>query len=391
VVVSSSSLLRRALPLAALLLASTASAQGVNRFIEAGSRGDAEPALAGFDLGLTVFNSSGVYFGTEGFTNSFALWLEPSYALGARHLRGTWAEPLTLNLRLPLEFEVTGNDARFRSSSYASASLLSAPEQVPLRAASQPAAVPFGQVEGTGRVPVLLTDAWLSLVHGKLFSVLGTDVGGSVRFVLPTSSASRNATLVTAPSLGLFADRAFGPFTVGYALRGVKYLSAQNVPPVSAGGGSSTVVVNGKSEETWRPATTGVPNPSWAVFHGVSAGWSLPHDLSLGLMYFLFHTAPGPLSGCSVPGVPLADVCADGRALGDVRPGGLVTDQWFLASVDWSPSFWSLSLGLSTDRPWLGEDGKPQQPFFASDRANGTTVYLSFHATAEGLAGALRK
>jgi len=382
--------LLRALSLAALLAASTSAAQGVNRFVEAGLKADGEPVFSGFDLGLTVFNSSGVYFGPEGFTNSFTFWLEPSYALGARHLRGSWAEPLTLNLRLPLEVEVTGNDARFRSSSFGSPGLLSAPEQVPLRAAAQPAAVPFGQVEGTGRVPVLLTDAWLSVVHGKLFSVLGTDVGGSLRFVLPTSGASRNATLLTAPSFGMFADRSFGPFTVGYALRGVKYLYAQNVPPI-APGANSTVVVNGKAEETWRPATTGVPNPSWAVFHGLSAGWSFPHELSVGLMYFLFHTAPGALSGCAVPGVPRADVCADGRALGDVRPGGLVSDQWFLASVDWSPSFWSLSLGLSTDRPWLGEDGKPQQPFFASDRANGTTVYLSLHATAEGLAGALHK
>ncbi|MEN9799812.1 MAG: hypothetical protein RL653_3509 [Pseudomonadota bacterium] len=372
----------------ALLAASPAAAQGVGRFIEAGGSGDAEPTFAGFDLGLTVFNSSGVYFGPEGYTNSFTLWLEPSYALGKRHLGGTWAEPLSLVLRLPLEFELLGNDARFRGTGVASSSLLSAPEQVPMRAATQPSAVPFGQVEGAARQPWLLSDAWLSLVHPKVLHLLGTDVGASLRLVLPTSAASRNATLVAAPSLGAFADWEFGPFTVGYALRGVKYLNVLASAPIN--GSTGTVVVNGKPEPTWRPESTGTPNPSWAIFHGLSAGWTLPHDLSLGLMYFLFHTAPEPLSGCGVPGVPLSNVCADGAALGDVRPGALHSDQWFLASVDWSPSFWSLSLGLSTDRPWLGEDGKPQQPFFAMDRSNGTTVYVSFHATAEGLAGALR-
>src|SRR5438270_3080588 len=89
---------------------------------------DKPARLKGFDLALTIFNSSGVYFGAEGYTNSFTLWLEPSYAIGERFFKGRWLEKLKLGGRFPVEAEVVGNDARFRGTGFGSSALLNAPE-----------------------------------------------------------------------------------------------------------------------------------------------------------------------------------------------------------------------------------------------------------------------
>src|SRR4051794_29636776 len=65
------------------------------------------PVLRGFDLGLTIFNSTGTYFGAEGYTNTFTFWFEPSFALGARFFKGTWFEKLSIAARVPLEVELS--------------------------------------------------------------------------------------------------------------------------------------------------------------------------------------------------------------------------------------------------------------------------------------------
>jgi hypothetical protein len=87
--------------------------------------------------------------------------------------------------------------------------------------------------------------------------------------------------------------------------------------------------------------------------------------------------------GCQPIAVAGVDVCRDRQG----RPGVWRNEQWFLASAGFSHSFWSVSLGLSTFRTLEGEDGRVTQPFFESNRKNATTVYLSFSATAEGIAG----
>ena len=38
---------------------------------------EADPHLKGLDLSLTIYNSSGLYFGAGGYSNSFTFWLEP--------------------------------------------------------------------------------------------------------------------------------------------------------------------------------------------------------------------------------------------------------------------------------------------------------------------------
>jgi hypothetical protein len=146
------------------------------------------------------------------------------------------------------------------------------------------------------------------------------------------------------------------------------------------------VTVNGKQEPTWQPASTGIPNPDWAVIHGASLDVKLPKGFTLSAMYYLFHVAPLRASSCAVEGVPLANLCVDGALVGPVNPQAMRVDQWFLASVDWKTPVLTASLGLSTYRPLLTDGGKVAQPFFIANSSNYTTVFLSLTASAEELA-----
>jgi hypothetical protein len=341
--------------------------------------------LGGFDLGLTVFNSSGVYFGPEGYSNTLTFWLEPSFAVGKRFFKGSWFERLAVGARLPIEVELAGSDPRFRGSRFGNSQLINAPESLPILAAQSPSS---GNVDGLAHHPVLLGDAWLSIAHGKLFRVplLGVDVSSSLRMVLPTSLASRNAGLVSSLGLGLALERKFfDSLTVGYAVRPTKYFYSRTQGRIAALG--TSVEINGRAESTWTPQSTGVANPSFGLINGFWAQLELPRGFALSLNYFLFNTRPYEVAGgCGAAGVPLSNLCTDGAQVGDARAGVWRNEHWFLGSVDYSHSFWELSLGLSTFRPVNNPDGAISQPFFEANRNNYTTVYLSFAAHAEALA-----
>ena len=344
---------------------------------------DVPARLGGFDLNLTLFNSSGVFFGAEGYTNTFTLWVAPSFAIGKRLFKNRWLEPLTVSARVPFEFEVVGNDARFRGTGFASPSLLSSPEQLPITQAQQP---PTGQIDGPVHQAALLEDTWVAVSHPKLFTLPRAEIvfGAGMRFVLPTSAASRQAGLITAGSIGLFAERELGAFTLNYAVRPTKYFFTRSVPPLNSTPGTFTL--NGQQQQTYEPGSTGVGNPNWGVIHGLSVGVKLPKGFALSAMYYLFHISPFHPSVCTVDGVPTADVCTDGKLVGDVRQGAMRTDQWFLAEVEWKNPLFTAGLGISTYRPLENPDGTISQPFFVANRNNYTTVYLSLSASAEELA-----
>lgn len=335
--------------------------------------------LKGFDLELSVVSSSGIYFGAEGYTNSLSFSLDPSFAIGRRFFDGRWLEPLSVNLHLPIEAELTGTDGRFRGRAFASPNLYDTPEQVAID-------TPQRSVSGLNHQPVLLGDLWLGLNHAKLFTipVVGIQFGAGLRGVLPTSTASRNAGLISAVSLGVTADRAFGPVTVGYSVRPTKYFYSRTSPRIVPL--SDTVLVNGKEEPVWRPDSTGVNNPDWGLVHGASVGVDLPKGFGVSVSYLLLHTAPLGTTQCIVENV---NTCTSGRLVGDARGSTLRSDHWFTAEASWKAKLLTVALGLSTYRPVRASDGGYSQPFAVSDRNNYSTVYLSITAGAEQLASAI--
>ncbi len=352
--------------------------RGSQGFVEARG-GGGELHFGGFDFGLTTFFSSGLYFAPEAYTGSLTFWLEPSWSFGRRFLKGTWFEPMLVAVRLPVELELAGNDARFRSTEFATPALFGGlPEESLLQAPG------FGLVDGLARRPVILGDTWINLIHGKLFTIpkLGISVASSLRWALPTSVTSRNSGFVSSLSIGFIADKTFGPLHLTYVFRPAKYFYERTTSAIR--GTQDTVVVNGRTESTWRPSSTGVANPNFGFINGLSASVELPKGFSLSASYFLFNIMPFANGPCVVPGVPQA-MCAEQPRFGG---SNWRNDHWFLASVDWSRGPVSLSLGLSTYRPITETNGAVSQPFLELNRSNASTVYLSFSTSAEQLVDA---
>lgn len=347
--------------------------RGSQGFVEA--RGGGGDHLGGFDFGFTSFFSSGLSFVPESYTGSLTFWLEPSWSFGRKFLAGTWFEPMLLTIRLPIELELAGNDPRFRTPGFSSTPLFNAEGAANL-------APQAGLIDGPARRPLLLGDTWINLIHGKVFTipVVGISMASSLRVALPTSIASRNTGFITSLSLGLIFDKGFGPVHLTYVFRPAKYFYERAVTETR--GENSTVLVNGRAEPTWRPTSTGVPNPNFGFINGLSSSVELPLGFSVSASYFLFNIMPFALNGCSVPGVPDANTCTTAGAFGGSQ---WRNDHWFLASVDWSRGPVNLSLGLSTYRPVTETNGKLSQPFIEVNRSNSTTLYLSFSTSAESL------
>ncbi len=349
-------------------------------------------ALSGFDLSVSLFDTSGVYGGSEGYLNQLSIWIDPTFKLGKRFAEGTFWEPLAISAHLPLDVEVAGSDPRFRGRAFGSGSLFdAAPETLPINSAQESITAPSGQVSGLSHRALVVGDSWLTLGHSKLLTIptVGTELGSSIRAVVPTSIGSRNAGLITSLSGGVSLTQALGPVTLSYAFRATKYFYTRSSPAIAPLEGGITV--NGQAVTPWTPASTGVTNPNWGLVNSVTAEVELPKNFSVSVGYSLFNTKGLGTSGCSVDGVPTANLCTDGALVGDVRPGATRDEQWFNASVDWKPSFWSVGLGLGTFRPLRTPNGQIAQPFFIASRDNYTTVFLSFSASAEALVQSLSK
>ncbi len=354
--------------------------RGSQGFVEARGSGG-ELRFGGVDLGFTTFFSSGLYFVPESYSASLSIWLEPSWRFGAKFFKGSWFESMLLAVRLPMEIEFAGSDPRFRGTAFSSSGLLNAPTTRGPIGFVESAPVEVGLVDGAVRTPLILGDTWLSLIQGKTLTIpgVGITLANSFRVALPTSLGSRNTGFITSLSLGFIFDKTLGPVHLTYVSRPVKYFYERAVSERT--GSTSTFVHNGRTEETWRPPSTGVANPSFGLINGLSASVELPLGFSVSSSYFLFNILPYALGECSVSGVPQAN-CAEQPKFGGSQ---WRNDHWFLASVDWSKGPVSLSLGLSTYRSVNQLDGKVSQPFIEVNRNNATTVYLSFSTSAEQL------
>ena len=125
----------------------------------------------------------------------------------------------------------------------------------------------------------------------------------------------------------------------------------------------------GQLVEPWRPPTTGRANPNYGFVHFLSLGIDLPRGFSIEADWFLFNVFAHALPGCSVDGVPAADLCADGAALGDARNPAQRDSEWFLLEADWKPVSWgTIGVGLSTFQPVRHPDGGIANPFGARQR-----------------------
>jgi hypothetical protein len=347
--------------------------------------------LKGFDLDVTLTESSGVEFASEAYENVLAVTLDPRFHLGTQLFKGGWAEPLSLSASLTIDGELSGNSGSYRGASFATPALRrDAPETVQFaQAAQDAAATPANSVDGTNR-RALVSDLRLSVSHEKLLTIpwVGVQVAASARVVLPTSSYSRNIGLRAAPSLSAGLHRTLGPVELRWDIRGTYFFVASTTAPVV--GPAGTVSVGGLDVTPERFASTGSPNSSHALVNTVAVSVELPANFSVAAEYSLSNLWKQPLGACAVPGVPTADVCTSGQQLGMVQSLGQSDSQSFWLEAGWKLNAWgSLGLGLSTMRPVRAPNGLIANPFLQVNRDNYSSIYLSLYVNAEALASAL--
>lgn len=343
--------------------------------------------LRGFNLTVDLWGISGLELAPDAYLSQLYVVLTPTYDLGGRHFRGTWAERLRLSGRLFVATEFTGNSAWLRGPSYPDPSL-GGPVSGPT--GGQPTT--GGELPGwTDRAAPErrsdLSDLWLAAFHDKVATlpVVDVPVQAGVRLVLPLSAWSRNVGMIAAPSLYVGVARSLAPVELSYGVRATRSFYVN--PDVRRSGRGGPVLVNGREVEPYRPATTGDALPGWLVMQSLNASVSLPRNVTLSLSYSLFSQWSAMPAGCSVEGVPTADTCRDGALVKPRNPGGYSEFGYFLADVTWTGSPWgAIGLGLSTWAPVRNPDGTLGNPFVRVDRNNWTTLYLSLSADAESLA-----
>ncbi len=345
---------------------------------------------------LSLWEVSGITGGGESYQNQLALLLEPSLRLGTIWPRAPrLLRPLRLALELQLSVELTGNDARFHGAQFASPTFLpGGPEAIAISGAGLAAQAAAGQIEGTGR-RALLSDLWLGLSHGSLYTIprLGVDLGGRLGLTLPTSAPSQNAGLRASLSFGLSLTRTFFKrLELSFALRHVQYFYRHATADVATLD-PQLVMVNGRLEPLYVPQRSAELNPRFGFVNVFAAELELTKRLTLSASYSLTNTFTYALGPESVPGVPAADLCADGAAVAAASGGHAVAcgsraerdTHWFQLHLElelW-PAL-SLSLGLSTLQPVRHEGGPVSNPFLQTlPTANYTTLELGLSVDLE--------
>jgi hypothetical protein len=358
----------------------------------------------GGDFGtISLWEISGITGPTEAYENQLALVFEPSLKLGRllprapRLLRG-----LHLSAWMTLQFELAGNDARFRGVHFTSPTLLAGgAEGVAINEYGMVTGSDTSQIEGTSRRP-LLSDLWLSLSHGTLYTIpkLKIDLGPTLSFTLPTSKPSQVAGLRLGLGMGFTLSRTlFKRLELTYTFKHTQYFYNTATAQTELLGGE--VMINGRLEPIYSPQRGTSLNPSFGFLNDFSATVRIWRQLQLSLSYTLINAFTYTLSGVEMPGIPQVDVCADAVALAQASGGSVVRcgdraerdTHWFMAYLEYPiiPSL-TVLLRLSTLQPVRHEGGNISNPVVQTARtANYTTIELGFRADLELATTAVRR
>ncbi len=324
----------------------------------------------GLHLDVTATELSGVVGEPEAYANQLSLELGPSFDLG-HHLGSRFWKPLSLSASIGISGELAGSDPAFRGPQFPSSALRSdAPEAVVI---DQTAAA--RSTSGAER-DLRLSDLTLTFSHPSVAHLPGRlTLGAGARFILPTSRASFNDGLYTAASLSASLSRIFGRLTVRLRERATKYLYDADTSPIQPLGG--TVVVSGLEVSPESFAHDGAMTPSFGFTTGLDLEVALPHDLSASAGYDLVNTFSHVPDGCSVPGLPTADACADGSLIHEVRRGRHDAGSFSLGLAWQARPSLSLSLDLETYQPVRHPNGDLANPFLRVSRDNYSALSLS--------------
>jgi hypothetical protein len=359
--------------------------------------------LFGFGGNISVYDSTGITGPAESYSNQLSFFFSPTWHIGKALLKDTWFNKMSMGARLVVSGELSGNDPSFRGQLYSSTSLFTPgagglPDDLNPGFNGVVRGAPANQINGTERIWTV-SDLWYNVDLPSVYKipVLGVGISANLRAVIPTSQLSRNNGLLFGLSPSLSLSRAWfkGKFSVAYIARFTKFWFDSAYPKYNAI--SDTVNVNGRQETTYQPSTTGAVNREWSVWNALNVNYNPTDKLSISALFLLIHTFGYPNStNCTVPGVPTANLCTDGQAVGDVVGPGQrvqVDSSWFQFSVGYDVLPWlNLGVGLSTFQNVRNNGLGFANPFLrTTPTVNATTIYAGPSINFETLYSSLVK
>ena len=384
---------------------------GTAGIAEEGKKNEKVPYY-GLTFDFTAADGTGLNSVGENYRNDLVFYFEPSWNVGARYLKNTWAKTFAIAARLAVTQELAGtDDATFNgnanSGPHGTCSNITPSTQ---GGVVDPTQVGYCHPAGNDR-RADYSDLWITFKMPRVYTIpkLGVTISPSVRFVAPTSLESRynNLALSITPSLGLGRSFWKDRLHVGYSFGFTGNIRTQSTASLNPQGPStSTYTPTGNNYYNSFSAlsnfyldptkSTGGIGTQFSLLNVLSAGATINDKWSIDLLYILVNPYYNPDCNTTVNGQPF-DLCASGSAVAANSGSALSRSakggqQIFWLTVGYQPlDYLGIGLAYITSSPTYNPDSSYRQGIFSADYNAFTTVQLSATLTIDKLVSKFRK
>jgi hypothetical protein len=368
-----------------------------------------ESVLGGFDLELTLSDSTGLNAVGQNYRNELSAYFEPRWAMGRRLFGNspTWSK-LSMSARFVLGRALAGTGDDSFGSTVNSGPLVPCSSITP---SQDGGIIDPNQVQRCNPEPnnrrFDYSDISVAFGLPRVATIprVGVSVSTSLRVVIPISPQSRFASLRTALtgsgvlSKGFFKDQLRLSYSLGVTKNFHRYTTAGLDPDSPGIGGelggnpSSGLAGVGISNLYADPSRVGASgiNTSYSFSNGLSAHLEVFKKWSGDILY-LWTDGFSYGHSCTVEvGGQIVDSCANGStvaagSLSSTESRGHKRGQVFSLTVSYNYQPWlGFSLGLSTWSPRMMPDTSYRQGFISTDYNAFTSVMLSVSTSLEEL------
>ncbi len=380
-----------------------------------GQKKDDKVPFYGLSFDFTINDGTGLNSVGQNYRNDLIFYFEPTWNVGARFFKKTWAKTFAIAARFSVTQELSGtDDSSFNGVSntgpHGTCSNITPSSNGGL---VDPTTVGYCNPAGNDR-RADYSDVWLTFKLPKVYTIpkLAVSISPSLRFVLPTSQESRYQTLQIAmtPSVSLSRNFWKDRIHVGYGLGFTKNFHSQpigQIDPQTGGlagttGGNSFDGTVGTSISNFyndpsRVGSVGGYNVNYQVTQSFSGGIVFNDKWSFDILYLLLNAYTyDPGCNYAVNGQSY-DLCQSGNAVAANSGSSLNRDtkgpnQVFWATLGYQPLDWlGVSLALITFSPTYKPDSTYRQGIISTDYNAFSTVNLSATVTIDKLVNKFRK
>jgi len=375
---------------------------------------DQKVPFYGFSFDFTAADGTGLNSVGQNYRNDLAFYFEPTWNVGPRFLKHTWAKTFQIAARFAVTQELSGTDeASFNGNANSGPHGTCSNVNI-TNGMVDPTSVGYCNPPPNDR-RADYSDIWLTFRMPRIYTIPKAEItiSPSVRLYLPTSLQSRYQTLImgVAPSLGFGRSFWKDRIKIGYSLGYTKNFHQSTVPVVNPGDPTATGGTAGSNSydgavgttisnfylDPSRAGTVGGFNVSQQVTNIFSGSIQITDKLGLDLLYILispFTYVPD----CTITAQgQIVDTCASGNAVAASSGSTLSRGQKGMSQVLWLTLGYQALDWLNVSLAWINwaptyhPDGPYRQGIISTDYNAFTTLQLGMTVTIDKLAQKFRK